>query len=186
MCEIDGESGDPVRYGDGSIIMSESDLVGGAYLIPWSHSRSYGNQVSLGSRAWNGNNWLTPQNEWLSFSGASEIVLIKGMKNSLWFDLVGSTWVVRFGAHVTLTQNTGDKTYLLFNQNTGESRVYFDNDSSWPAQQQGALKSITLAGGAASTLSYDASTGNLLSYDFVQDSRSQRYVYAYGANGLLS
>ena len=56
-----GESPEPIRYGDGEILLSETDLSHPAFGVGVGHTRDYGNLLSSNSTGWNGKSWLVSQ-----------------------------------------------------------------------------------------------------------------------------
>ena len=167
----------PVRYmWTGSVILSETDLDGGGYLIPWGHTRSYGNQLNGNIADWNGNSWLVPQVEKMVINGGTATV-VRDVQTSLCVLRSPAVPGPRNTDPKTLlsaaTPDPGD-TYETFSQSSGVTKVFYGNAPTLPYAQRGSLKAIILPGGAQANLSYDAITGDLLTYLCTDGVRSQR------------
>ena len=169
---------------DGATLLGESDLSGGGFGIGWGHTRCYGNLLSSNVGGWNGNSVMVREAEWLAFVSPSTVCVVRDMQSSLWFDLVGGTWVPRYGVHATLTglssslssssSSSGIDQYVLFEEESGTSR-YFGAD--------GSLVRIVAPGGVEARLTYAG--GALASFEVAQGGMSARYVYEYNSSGLL-
>lgn len=173
-----------MRHADGATLVGESDLDGGGFGIGWGHTRFYGNLLSSNVGGWNGNSVMVREAEWLSFVTPTTVCVVRDMNSSLWFDLVGGTWVPRYGVHATLTQpssssssssSSGSDPYVLFEEEGG-TRKYFGAD--------GLLTRIVAPGGAQALLDYAG--GRLTGFSVTQGGDSAQYAYSYNTDGLLA
>ncbi len=177
-------TGSPVRYGDGQILMSETDLSWSGFGMSWGHTRHYVNQLSENDSGVNGNSWLVRQLEYLTMVGADRICVVRSASASLWFSRVGTSddWVADFGVHATLEHGGGE--YTLFIEDTGRIFKFWDENSTNPHQPAGLLAAMTGPGGQAASLIYDSS-GRLESWNFTAEGQTVRFEYAYTADDRI-
>lgn len=183
---ISNTSENPVRYGDGEVMLSETDLMGGGFGVAWGHTRIYGNQLSRNDTGWNGNSWLVRQNEYLAFvddGSDSRICVVRGMGSSWWFTESAGNWSPNYGTHATLTHDSTNKEYTLFSEHNGKTWVFYD-DHTDNGDKKGRLKQITAAGGQVADLSYD-SNGLLTDFAVVSGSEELEYLYTYNTSDRL-
>lgn len=155
--EQDSATGDPVRFGDGQVILSEVDLSGGGNGIPWGHARSYGNLMSRNDRGVNGNSWLVPDLDYVTPAGSGRALrcVVFTPKRSFWFaPSPGGGHAPMFGSHVALSV-TGTGEVAFFDEESGMTRRYASLYHP-VAAARGALLSITTAGGATMTITRDS------------------------------
>ena len=168
-----------VRFMDGATLVGESDLSGGGFGIGWGHTRFYGNLLSCNVGGWNGNSVMVREAEWLAFVNPATVCVVRNMNSSLWFDLVGGTWVPRYGVHATLTAHasfsSGGDQFVLFEEEIG-TRKYFGPD--------GSLVRIVAPGGAQGLLDYAG--GRLTAFSVTRGGDAALYAYSYKTDGLLS
>jgi hypothetical protein len=147
-------SSHPVRYGDGEIILSETDLDGGGNGIPWAHRRTYGNLLSRNDVGVNGNSWLVESLGYVVQSGGKICVVISPQR-SIWFEPAsGGGYTPLFGTHATLSITTsGEVTF--FDEESGSTYNYASIYSTIPAAR-GALLSFTTAAGTTLLITRDA------------------------------
>lgn len=85
--------------------------------MPWRHSRRYSNQLQSSSSPSNlsvgqGNNWLSVDWPYLVES-ETQIVVVRSVSQSLWFEKVSGNLVGRFGAKSTLLHDEENGLYVL-------------------------------------------------------------------------
>ena len=120
-CEVDPEccecqsecSPEPIRYFNGEVQLAVVDLSAGGYGTPWQHRRVYSNQLSANEDVGNGYNWLVDKWPYVIQHADGSIAFIRGVRGSLWFDLVGGSYVGRYGAKSTLTHDTASGLFVL-------------------------------------------------------------------------
>ena len=163
-CGADGQiSPKPIRYANGEIQMSVTDLISGGYGFPWGHKRTYCNQLSVQGQPTsvdygNGYNWLTLQTAYLvDLNGdGSEIQAIISPRQSYFFTLVGNDYVPSFGALQTLRHEPQTGVFRLA-QPDGSVWVFFDFDQA--AYPPGMLSQVLTPGDQAVSLFYPDASG---------------------------
>lgn len=177
--EQGSESGHPVRFGDGEVILTESDLEGGGNGIPWTHRRSYSNLISSNDVGVNGNSWLVESLSYLTKNG-ERFCVVMSPKRSVWFGAqVEGENPPLFGTHATLSVTpTGEGTY--FDEESGTTYNYASIYSTDPAAR-GALLSFTTAGGTSLLITRDAAWR--VTRAQTDGDVPTAYDYAYGPNG---
>ena len=180
--EEDNKTTYPVRYGDGEVILTESDLEGGGNGIPWAHRRTYGNLLSRNDVGVNGNSWLVESLSYVTSSGTRLCVVISP-ERSVWFEpAAGGGYAPMFGTHASLTvSTTGEATY--FDEESGSTYNYSSIYSTTPASR-GILLSFTTAGGTTMMISRD--TAWRVTKAQTTGDVPTTYEYAYGTNGKFS
>jgi GT2 family glycosyltransferase len=111
-CEC-GCSGEPVRYFNGEVQISATDLSIGGYGKVWQQRRVYRNRLSFNGDVGQGYNWLVEQWPYLIEHADGSITVVRGIRKTLWFDLVEGNYVGRYGAKSTLTHDTGNHQFVL-------------------------------------------------------------------------
>ena len=95
----------PVRYFDGELQLTVTDIEVPGYGKLWQHTRVYSNQLSSNGDLGNGYNWLVEQWPYLIQYGDGSITVVRGTTQTVWFDPSGDGYVGRYGAKSTLTHN---------------------------------------------------------------------------------
>ena len=182
---MSSESEGSVRYADGSVMHSDSDLGSNGSGLGWGHGQQYSNQLTSNTGGRQGNSWLVPDWQYLVFKSATEIIVVRGSNNSMFFDQSGSNWVGRFSILATLTHDSGAKEYTLL-EPRGDTYVFYDNDATHGIKK-GRLKSVTTAGGVTASLTYNVTTGNLEKFEQGTGGDKVTYLYNYltGTNGNM-
>ena len=171
---MSNSSGFPIRYSDGSIINSENDLDSGGFGLPWGHTRVYGNQLTSATGGAQGNSWVVPQLQYLSFVSTAEVSVVRSVNDSLWFKKPSSDWEGEFSIKATLTPSS-DKLVLLEPLGT---KYTFNDNSAAHGVKKGLLTRITTAGGAQADITYN-SDGNAVKFEQSSATQSVVYEYAY-------
>ena len=118
----------PVRYFNGEVELSVSDLSASGFGSSWGHRRIYSNQMSRNHDYGNGYNWLVNQWGYLNESAGGTITVVRGRGSNLWFDLDGvGGYVGRYGTLSTLTHDVAGGVYVLRNA-SGEEYAFHDFD----------------------------------------------------------
>ncbi|MBN8624754.1 MAG: RHS repeat protein, partial [Planctomycetes bacterium] len=159
QCAGNGQtSGGPVRYANGEIQMSVTDVNSPGFGMVWGHQRTYCNQLRVGGQPTsvdygNGYNWMFRQSAYLvDLNGnGSEIQVVISPRLSYWFELVGGEYVAAFGALQTLTQLPSQGKFQL-TQPDGNVWVFFDFDQT--DNPPGMLAQVLSPGGQSVTLNY--------------------------------
>jgi len=114
---------------------------------PWGHTRIYSNRLSSDFDFGNGYNWLVRQWPYLVDQGGA-IVVMRGTRSTLWFDLVGGVYVGRYGAKHTLSHDTAEGVFNLAAPN-GTLTTFQDFAGNVP----GAFQASTTAAGLVTQVS---------------------------------
>ena len=153
-CETNNDaSNSPVRYFNGEVILSMTDVAGG--LSGFGHTRSYSNQLDALYEGPNGNNWLIPGWPYLiqETGGDNSVLIYVSGQSRLWFerDTGASTYTARYGGDVSyaLVEDSGSPTFTLTtNSGGGVSTAVFHDFT--PSEHKGFVKESTDAYGSRS------------------------------------
>ncbi|WP_186774669.1 RHS repeat protein [Allorhodopirellula solitaria] len=141
----------PIRYFNGELRLSASDLSAGRLGGSFGHRRSYSNQMSRSHDYGNGFNWLVSQWGYLNEGGDGTITVVRGPGRNLWFELDGvGGYAGRFGALSTLKHDTAAG-LLVLTSPTGEQYAFRDFDQfehppgllAWHKDAGGQLTEVT-------------------------------------------
>ncbi|MGH7139896.1 MAG: hypothetical protein ACREHD_29510, partial [Pirellulales bacterium] len=141
---IPPESDRPVRYGNGEITLATTDLSAAGFGQEFGHTRIFSNRLGGDWDYGNGYNWLIRQLPKLVQIGGNSIMVVRGTRSTVWFDLVNGVYVGRYGTKNTLTH---DATAGVFNFVAPNGQLTAFNDFS--SANPGLLKSQSIAGGQA-------------------------------------
>ena len=111
-CEC-GCSEEPVRYFNGEVQIASTDLSIGGYGKTWQQRRVYSNRLSVDGDLGNGYNWLVEQWPYLIEHADGAITVVRGVRKTLWFDLVEGNYVGRYGAKSALTRDAANNRFVL-------------------------------------------------------------------------
>ena len=140
-----GSSGNPVKYFNGELQISKTDLSSNGFGRTWGHTRTYSNQLSSTYNSGNGYNWVIRQWPYLSAASATLVTAVRGADWTVWFDKqAGGSYVARYSAKQTLV-HTGSIFQLALT--TGEVLEF--NDFTQNSFPPGSFKSLTTTGGGA-------------------------------------
>jgi hypothetical protein len=81
-------SNHPIRYNNGELLYSATDLAVGGFGSPWGHTRFYSNRLDFSQDMGQGFNWLVEQWPYLVNDGDT-IIMMKGQSERVWFDESG-------------------------------------------------------------------------------------------------
>ncbi|WP_237722460.1 RHS repeat-associated core domain-containing protein [Singulisphaera acidiphila] len=189
-CESDPECCDcgcseaPVRYSDGEVQIAVTDLEAGGFGKTWQHRRVYCNQLSSSADFGNGYNWLVEQWPYLIERADGSITVVRGTRQTLWFDSVGGSYAGRYGAKSTLSHDTVGHVFTL-GLPTGERWTFHDFDQG--AQPVGMFRShVTPAGQETRAVSYSGGDRiTEIQRSATQDGVTtfQSFFYSYNGEG---
>jgi RHS repeat-associated protein len=182
-CEEEEAADGAVSMATGSANVSSTDFSTNASGMSVTVSRSYTNKTPSATLATNNVadlsnvNWLTPSQPRLVFKGDNRIRVLRGPKNSQWFQLINGEWVSQRNTPYTLTQNANG---FVFASKNGGNEFVFDN--------AGLLQTQTLAGkSTVATYNYDNATGSILQNISISDgTTTETLTYNYGNDGRVS
>jgi len=152
----------PIRFTDGKIMHSVTDISSGAGGISWGHARSYDNITYSAKDMRNGKRWMIDSLPYVNFytlytgSEDQEMVSIRlDAGRTAYFKVNADETVFTPHGNETsvLKHNVTDKTYEL---RTNDGALWFFHDYSDANRQRGCLKSITIPGGAVLEMLYNS------------------------------
>ena len=135
-----------MRYFNGEVELSVTELSSRGFGQAWGHTRTYSNQLSASFDFGNGFNWIVKQWAYLTEGTGGEIVFVRSPRDAVWFDPSGGDYVARYGAMQTLTHDAGNETFTVASPD-GDRWVFHDfTQTTFP---QGLLKSYVSVGNQA-------------------------------------
>jgi RHS repeat-associated protein len=145
-----------VRYADGTVVLTQTDLWSDGYGIGWGQARSWTNGTGYAPRNVNGNGVVNTQQPFLLLNTTgTTIAVVRDGTRADYFDFGGSVWTERFFGQDKLTYNSGSNEYVL-TDTLGNVTKFHGFSTSLPADQRGGLKSFTDAAGNAISVNYTA------------------------------
>src|SRR5260370_30229724 len=119
-------SSGPVRYFDGVVNLSTTDLESDGFGQPWGQTRSWTNTLNASPNPLNGSGWVITLLPYLlqANSGSTLVAITNGI-NYRYFDAHGGNWVPRFFDHDSLVTNSLAHSYL-FTDTTGDQIRFSD------------------------------------------------------------
>ncbi len=175
----DGFSG-VVRYADGSVFFTSSDLDPAEGGIVSGHTRTWNNSRGQGIDALNGAGWSMAQ--WPSLIQAtSSMILVAGGRSSQWFDYTGSAYVAR---DFSLDRLVVDGTGYRVTDTLGNKFYFHGFGSSIASLQRGQLDRYVDSAGNETKINYTAAgLPNTVERKRLSDSAIlERLTYSY--NGI--
>src|SRR5262249_46745984 len=129
---------------DGSIQVSANDLSSsGLAGNPWGQSRTWINGPNFASVTAEGMGWVDTQLPWIQQANSGNtLVMVSSGSNSLFWDLVGSTWSPRYFLQDTLVDNSSTHQYVV-TDDTGKVLIFQDFSTGVPSAQRGEFQSET-------------------------------------------
>jgi RHS repeat-associated protein len=177
-------SGVGVRYGDGTVKLSATDLSSQGMGIPWGQGRIWTNGNWVGDNSINGNGMVDTQMPYLIDSTSDDtIIAVTGGTNARYFDLLNGNYQERLFLTEQLVHNTTTHQFTL-TDDTGNQLLFNDFTSNWNTSLQGKLVSMTGHDNNVTSVAYDSNhriQDVTRSYGTAQDD----YHYDFSA-GLLA
>lgn len=144
----------PIRYQNGEIQMSVTDISASGLGMPWGHTRTYCNQLGVdGTKTsvdfGNGFNWLTETTAYLVdiLGNGGEIQVVISPRDSFWFTSIDDVYVGAFGALQTFVHDATNHVYRFIDTD-GSVWEFFDFEQI--ENPAGLLSSIVSPGGESS------------------------------------
>lgn len=180
---VNGLTDKPVQYATGALRLTSVDLASDAFGLPWGHTRSYTNLLSVPSGGVNGAGWLVREQKYLVFvdwtpgpTQPEEIAVVVGGGQSLWFvKTLSGGYEPQFGGLEQLAWDEALHEYVLTDRR-GWRTTFFDHTTSAAAGLEGRLKQVIDPAGRVTNASYDS---NALMTSFEQDQEGQKSGYYY-------
>ena len=170
-----GSSCRPIRYFNGGMVLSETDISSSGVGMPWSHRRSFMNQMDQNGCLNNGNNWLpAPAVMYLKDvnGDGSVVAAVMSPQDAFWFDDEGSLgYVGRHGIKEELVVGTNE---LILCRPDGSVYTFYDFSQT----NEGLLKSITSRGGATVSFTYNTD-GKIEEVTRTSGSTTESFLYTY-------
>ncbi len=136
-------SHEPVRYFDGVLKLTTTDISSNGFGKAWGMTRSWTNGPGYANTSFYGSGWLVSQLPYMqSWNNGNTVVVITNGVNAREFDANGGNWVEHFYLQDKLTYNSTAHEFTL-TDTTGNQIKFSDFSTSLPANQQGQLKSLT-------------------------------------------
>lgn len=177
----------PVRYADGTVTFSSTDLDPAEAGILSGQTRTWSSIPSHGANGTNGNGWTVSQ--WPSLvQGTNSILVSSGGRSSQWFDYSGSAYTARLFS-LDLLAATGGGGFVL--TDTLGTQSYFHGFAGVPAKQRGQIEKFVDSYGNETNFEYDGNgvLETVKRMPNASDSNPsvplERLEYSY-SNGLLA
>src|SRR5262245_34056195 len=174
-------SGDGVRYADGSVSVSATDLYSGGFGQSTGVERAWTNAIGYDAAGFDGGGVISGQLPYLRTDGTDVLAATGGIA-STYFDGSGGTYAPRHMLKDTLTQNAGAKEYTLVTS-AGAKLVFNNFDASLATYEKGQIKSITDPDGNVTTVTSRTAAGKPLEARRPAGDVMESYLYADVASG---
>ena len=106
--------GQSVRFGTGDLVLTADDLHSGGFGVPWGHSRNFASRFSENTDVGNGYNWQVQQWPYLVVGDDGSVAVMGAANDVLNFAPSGAGFVPLFCAHQTLTLDSVNQVYNLY------------------------------------------------------------------------
>jgi RHS repeat-associated protein len=179
-----------VRYDDGTVEMSTSDLSSAGFGTSWGQTRSWTNTPGYDAHSFNGTGMVDMQMPYVLETNGdnSTIAVVSNGYTARYFDLVGSSYVPRNFDQDQFTYDSGTSEFTL-TDTTANQLYFYDFSGNVPENQQGQMDRFVDPDGNLTRFHYDA-TGSLADVDRSQTTGghtiTETYAYTYGTTGLLT
>jgi RHS repeat-associated protein len=183
---LDGFSTDtPVRYADGAVNLTTTDLRSGGFGTPWGQTRSWSNVPGYPGHASNGSGVVDLQLPYLleANQGNTTIAVTSGTDDH-YFDYSGGSYQERYFLLDTLSHNTSTNEFVLTDPAGGQYHFY-DFSLSVAAQQRGLFKSYTDPYGNSLSVVSVNGDGTPAEVQRSDGTVTESLLYSY-SSGLLS
>jgi RHS repeat-associated protein len=154
-------SGAPVRYFDGVVQLSNTDLSSGGFGTPWGQTRSWTNGPGYAARGDNGVGWVDTQKPYLlPVNGTTTLAAISNGTTAEYFDLVSGVYQPRFFDQSTLAYDGGNDQYILTDELGDQLRFAGFSSGVLPAEQ-GQFLSFTDPGSNLTAVTAHTANGQI-------------------------
>jgi hypothetical protein len=176
----------PVRYGDGVLTYSATDLGSAGGGLPWGVTRSWTNGLGYAAGTTLGGGWVMNSAPRLVPSGESLAVVLNGT-TAWWFDPDGyGGYAERHPQGTRLTFDPGTDEYVL-TDGTGATIRFCDLDAALPYYRQGSFASYTSPAGEGVEVTDRDDAGRMTEVKRVfgtgGSAVTESYLFAYGTTG---
>ncbi|MBN8625472.1 MAG: RHS repeat-associated core domain-containing protein [Planctomycetes bacterium] len=181
-CSGGGTSSGPIKYANGEIDLSVTELSSRGFGSFWGHTRTYSNRLSASFDFGNGFNWIVKQWAYLTEGDGGAFVFVRSPSDAVWFDPSGSDFIARYGALQTLTHDPLAGTFTV---STPDGDRWQFHDFSQTTFPPGMLKSYLTAGNQAVEVTAYTADDRIgqVERSLVVDGRTYREAFAYAYFG---
>jgi RHS repeat-associated protein len=176
----------PVRYSDGTVIVTSTDLYSTGFGIPWGVTRDWTNALGYQRSNVVGHGMVLDEQPTLADVGSGSVALVTNGHTARYFDLVSSSYEGRGFIDELLTYNSSPDEFTLTNSD-GSKLVLFGFGSAHPTAQKGQLKSYTDQYGNTTSVSSRDGNGNILemqrSSTVGSTTITESFLYTYVPSG---
>ncbi|WP_162668091.1 polymorphic toxin-type HINT domain-containing protein [Gemmata massiliana] len=137
-----GLSSHPIRYSDGMVIYSTTDLVSDGFGQPWGVSRSWYNLSTYGNHTDFGNGWVDSERPYLFRVDLTGQVIVVAGETPTYFSPSGGAYVPDYFTTDQLAYDATAGEFVLTNAG-GDRYRFCDFATSLPTEQRGRLKQVT-------------------------------------------
>jgi len=180
-----GKSDFPVRYADGTLLLSQTDIESQGFDRPWGITRSWANTPQNFQQNVIGYGMVISQQPYvLPVDGFSTVALLSNATTARYFDQIGTSnlYAPRFFLQETLEYNVAGGEYIVTDTTGAKLRFYdFFNAT---VLKRGQFKSYTDASGNVTTAIYSAD-GRIADVQRTAPSSgaTESFVYTYVTSG---
>ncbi len=172
-------SEDPIRYFDGAVDYSTTDLTSGSLGDGFTQSRSWTNNTQWSANQRNGNGWISDSVPMLTrVSGDSVIAVVQSAMDIESFVLTDGEYEPTSYVADNLAHIDGE---FIFTDSAGNAYHFYDFSSSTPAGREGQFKSMTNAGGLLTYVASWTSDGAIeeLRRQDADGNDAESWLYSY-------
>ncbi|MCI0460726.1 MAG: SBBP repeat-containing protein, partial [Gemmataceae bacterium] len=179
-----------VRYADGAVFWTETDLGSGGFGMPWGRGRTWSSAAGYSAGSANGSGVQASGLPFLLASnGTDTIAAVMGGTDTRFFDEDNGDYVARFFLWDRLTYDTNNDEFVLTEPDGGQWR-FFDFANSLPVNQRGQLKSYTDPYGNLTEVTDWDDDGRTLEVQRVEGTGgsavTESFLYDYLASGAAA
>jgi hypothetical protein len=188
-----GFSSNPVRYSDGVVLVSSTDLESSGFGMPWGITRQWSNGVGYARENVVGSGMVVSQQPVIfQADGTNTIGVVVNGHTVRYFDLVGGAYEARHFSQEKLVYESTTREYVLTLTSGAELRFYgFDtwtpSTGYTPGQQRGRFKSFSDEFGNSTAVVSHAANGTIQevqrSYTVGGVTTVESFFYTYVSSG---
>src|SRR5579884_3904964 len=185
-----GFSAGGVRYADGTLQLSQTDMSSTAFASQWGESRSWTNNAGMVGTNTLGNSWMASQAPWLQSqdSGNTLAVIGDGTTSFLFdYNTITGAWIPRHFLQLSLTDNATAQEFDLVDP-AGRTLKFYDYNRAIPISEQGTFKGLADTYGNTVSVVSHTSSGAIQevqsSYTQGSTTVTESYLNTYYASGF--
>ncbi|MBC8874772.1 MAG: RHS repeat-associated core domain-containing protein [Planctomycetes bacterium] len=104
----------PVRYATGELAVRATDIESSGFGLPWGHTRSFANRLSVSQTLGNGFNWQVEQWPYLVIHHSGDVTVLSKANTGLWFQKIDGGYAPEFNVRETLILDQAAERYKLY------------------------------------------------------------------------